>query len=441
MLAWTSFMTGTNPGKHGIYNIQLQTPGTYEQRIPNHNRIKDKTIFRILSENDKKVVSINIPMTYPPPEVNGIVISSWLTPPMASYTYPKNIQKNLQEVGYKIQPSILHKTETGFEKETQDTTEKRFQAAKWIMNNFEWDFMSLLITGTEHMHHNYAAFFDKEHPDYSEGQEDIIRNYYEFVDSQIGELIEFLEKKYGNRVNLIIISDHGFGPSYGKIYLNKVLEKHGFFKSKKTSKNIKTLFEWLERSGVANKLRNILGIGFFDHLPKFIKDSIEKGRSSDIDADWKKTMAYCSSILGDIRINLKGREPDGIVDEAHYDEIRESISSAVKNDNNIGKFVNDIHKREDIYDGPELKNIPDMFVDFNKCCTSSPKVSEKGYIGNRTDAGFHTMEGMIIASGPDIKKNKRIRKAELIDIAPTSLKLLNIEPDKNIDGKVLDIIK
>jgi len=442
MLAWTSFMTGTNPGKHGIYNIQLQTPGTYELRVPNATMVKSKTIFRALSEHGFTVASINIPMTYPPQKVNGAVVSCWLTPPGAKYTYPPELQKELDRIGYKIQPSALHKTEKDFEKDVYDATEKRFEALKMILEKYDWSLAAVLDTGTEHMHHNYASFLDKEHPDYRDGQEDVVKKYYSFVGGKIGEIIEFLQTRYerkGDSVHVFIISDHGFGPSYGKIYLNNVLKKYGWFKEKKRFSATGRIFEFLESSGIANRLRNLLKVGFFDMMPDFVKKKIEIGRAGSVDADWTNTKAYCTGILGDIRINLVGREPEGIVTAEEYEKLRDEIIEKIKNDEDIGKYVAGVYKREELYTGPEVKTIPDLYVDFNKCCTSSPKTPDNEFMGKRTDAGYHTMDGIIIVKGPNIKEGVEIKDAELIDIAPTVMSLLGLEPEKGMDGKVLEL--
>lgn len=436
MLAWTSFMTGTNPGKHGIYNTQLQVPGKYKLIVPNSTNNQSSTLYEILSENGLFPGFINIPLTYPPKKINGIIISSWLAPPFSNYTYPENILEKIKEIGYKIQPESLHKEEKNFVKDVYETTEKRVEVTKWLIKNYDWDVIAVLITGTEHMHHNFAAFFDKNHPDHNPKEENIIKNYYEFVDKKIGELLKVLDKN----TNILIMSDHGFGPSYGEVYLNNLLKRYGYFEEKKKINPLRYVFRFLEMSGIANKLRNRFQMDILKFLPKRFQNMIIEGRAEDIPADWKKTKAYCTGILGDMRINLKGREPEGVVKQKDYEKIRNGIIEKLSNDEDVKGIIKKVYKREDLYNGPCLKNISDLYVEFDKCCTSSIKINGDKIIGTRIDTGFHTMDGILIAYGPDIG-NQEIKNAKIIDIAPTVLHSMNLPVLKDMDGKVLEIFK
>jgi predicted AlkP superfamily phosphohydrolase/phosphomutase len=440
MIAWASFVTATNPGKHGIYGIQLQIPGTYQMKVPNSTDIKKKTVFQILSDRGLVVGSINIPVSYPPQKVNGLMVTCWLTPPGAKCTYPQEAEKEIQKIGYKIQPSVLDKEDPQFEGDVKGTEAKRFETLRWFMDNYDWDLAAMLVVGTEHMHHAYAAFIDKEHPDYREGDEKIAKDYYSFIDAQVGDALGYVKSKYGDTVDVFVISDHGFGPSYGKIYLNNVLSKHGLFTEKRNLNASYRLFEFMEHSGIANRARNLLKGNMFDMLPGFVKKRIEITRAGVVEADWDKTKAYCSGILGDIRINLAGREPQGIVKPEEYESLRNEIIEKVKNDSDIGKYIAGVYKKEDIYSGPELEKIPDLLVDFKKCCTSSHKTPKGEFIGKRQDSGYHTMEGLLIADGPDIKKGE-VKGAKLIDIVPTVMAIFGMKPEDYMDGKVLGMLK
>jgi predicted AlkP superfamily phosphohydrolase/phosphomutase len=431
MLAWVSFMTGKNPGKHGIYNIQLQVPGTYKQIVPNSSNIHGRTFYEIASEKGMVVGSINIPVTYPPRKVNGVVVGCWLSPPFSKYAYPDEAYEEMKEIGYMIQPESVNKEDRNFIKSVYETTDKRIEAVKWFMQNYDWNLTAFLITETEHMHHNFAAFIDKEHPDYSDDQEEIVKKYYEYADKKIGELI-----KLAGTADIFIISDHGFGPSYGEIYLNNVLKKYGFFVEQKRFDPLRSLFRFLEVSGLANKVRDKIQIDVFKILPENIRDMVKEKRAEQISADWNKTKAYCTGILGDIRINLKGREPNGIVHQKDYEKVRNEIVRVLSEEEGIRGFINKIYKREEIFKGPSTKDAPDIYVEFKKCCTSSTKTPRGKLIGKRVDIGFHTMDGMIIACGPDIKSGM-IKNANIMDIAPTVLHILGLHATKDMDGKVL----
>jgi predicted AlkP superfamily phosphohydrolase/phosphomutase len=432
MLAFAALMTGKNPGKNGIYDMQLQKPGTYRLIIPNSTNIKGKTIFEIASEGGNTILSINIPLTEPPQKLNGVIVCSWLTPPFANYTYPEDVSKTLNQMGYKIQPSILDRDSPGFERELYDTTEKRFEAVRWLMQSNDWSLAAVLITGTEHMHHNYAAFLDSRHPDHSPEQEVVVKKYYSFVDGKIGELLKIIDSD----TTVFVISDHGFGPSYGEIYMNNVLEKYDYFKSKVEFSPTRKVFGFLESSGIANKLRNTARIDLFKHMPESVKKFISEGRAGGISADWGSTIAYCTGVLGGIRINLKGREPQGIVSKDSYERARDEIIEALEKDEDIGIYVSKVWKREELYQGPYVNEAPDLYVELKKCYTTSPETPRNMIFGKWKKVGFHTLQGMLIARGKDVVSGKRV-DADIVDIAPTILHMLGLPIPDDADGKVL----
>jgi predicted AlkP superfamily phosphohydrolase/phosphomutase len=431
MLAFSAMITGKNPGKTGIYDMQLQKPGTYKTIVPNSTNIKSKTIFELLSEAGKTVGSINIPLTYPPQPVNGVTVCSWLTPPFANYTYPKEVAKTLNDMGYRIQPDDLEREHPKFEEEVYDVTEKRFGAAKWFMQNHDWSFVSVLVVGTEHMHHNYAAFMDPKHPDHGPEQEAVVKKYYSFVDENIGEMFKLIDED----TVVFVISDHGFGPSYGELYLNTVLQKYDYFTPKRKFSLTRKIFEDLESSGIANKLRNVIKFDLFKLMPEKIKNFISENRAISVNADWENTKAYCTGILGGIRINLVGREPGGIVKKENYEKVRSEISEALKNDEDIGHLVRKVWKREELYSGPYLENIPDLVVELDKCYTTSPETPDR-LTGKWKKVGFHTLQGLFLARGRDIKSYKRV-DAKIVDITPTILHILGAAVPDDVDGKVL----
>jgi len=120
--------------------------------------------------------------------------------------------------------------------------------------------------------------------------------------------------------------------------------------------------------------------------------------------------------------------------------LRDEIAMAVKGDSDVGDLIADVYRKESLYSGPEVGSIPDLFVDFKKCCTSSQKTPKGEFVGKRQDSGYHTMDGIIIAAGPDIKKGE-VDGANITDITPTVLSFFGIGHEDVLDGKVLPIFK
>ncbi len=438
MLAWTSIQTGKNPGKHGLYNTVLKKENSYKHFVPNANDIKGATLFDYLTEKHE-CCSINFPVSYPPRKNKKITtISAWLAPPFSEYIYPEEISKKVKKIGYKIQPDHVHKGGGNFVEEVYEATDKRFEALDVILKYKNPEFISLVITGSEHLHHNYASFIDPKHPNHKKEYEQIVKKYYEHIDRKIEELYNKLKKP-----NLLIASDHGFAPSYGVLFLNNVLSDYGYFEKKKRKSLLGSLFNLLEKTGIANIMRNKIKFDLFKIMPKALEKKIKESRSEMIDADWKKTKAFCSGIMGDIRLNLESREPFGLVKREDYEKTRNEIIDKLKNDKKLDKYIQKVWKKEELFNGPYIKNIPDIFVEFKKQIVSSPKINEnKLFTKERKLEGFHTMEGIFMAIGPDIKNIQNIKNLSIMDISPTILHLMKEKVPKDMDGKVIsEIIK
>ena len=219
--AWVSFMTGKNPGKHGIFDFVTYSENTYFENekhplVSSHN-IKDKTLWEIFSEKGKKVGVINVPITYPPRKVNGFLISGYLTPPSAeTYTYPKELKEAIKN--YKVEISQLNdvcKLGKNFPikrliemksdevlKELYEVTEIRAATTVRLMEEWDIDFLAVVFRGTDNIQH---YFWDKK---------DILLEYYKKIDEIVGRIIN----QAGKNVNIFIISDHGFGIEPKKLF-------------------------------------------------------------------------------------------------------------------------------------------------------------------------------------------------------------------------------
>ncbi len=438
MPGWTSFMTGTNPGKHGIYGTQMQKDDSYDFTIPNSTYIREPENHQILSAYGKTVGIINIPMTYPPKKVNGVLVSSWLTPPSATFTYPKDLMKKINEIGYLVQPLATRKSKKGFRAGLSYVLKKRFELMNWVMEKYQCDFIVNVITETEHMHHNYASFLEKEHPNYKPEYEEKVLSLYKEVDRKLGELIE----KISDDTTLLIVSDHGFGPCWGHVHLNSLLEKNNYFVSAKRRRTLtEKLVHWVIRTGLRSTIQKMIN-KIHLKIPKLIERKLREAATQKIDADWDKTKAYCAGKFGEIRINLKGREPKGIVEMKDYERIRNEIIELIESDTELKKIVKKVHKKENIFNGTFVEKMPDLYVEFNKPYKTSIELSNELISKNEGDIeGTHTMEGTFIAYGKEIKKGTTIKNASLVDITPTTLHAMGLPVLKSMDGKVLKIFK
>lgn len=459
--AWSSFMTGMNPGKHGLYDFVKRSPGSYNLKPVNHKHIRGKTIWRILSEVGKKVVVMNVPMTYPPEDVNGLLISGLGTPDFKPFTYPSEFSRELLNQGYQVNSQVQFRPghEQDYLSEVGNITDRLTNLALRLMSEQIWDYFMLVYREPDEMAHYFWRYMDPSHPQHISVRDapfqDAILKYYQSIDHSIGQILQ----SCGADTNIVIMSDHGTGPFYKDVFLNEWLRQKGWLalnddnglagNSRKISAAL-----GLTRSNISSSLRR-LKLGRFEQwLKSVLGDRIEILPVSSLTEfpnaiDWQHTSAYSFGYHGQIYINLIGREPEGIVspgDEYNRlcDDIRDALMSLV--DPEDGKPVVDevVHRRQ-VFHGPAYDEAPDLIVIMRKLAY----ITRSGYeFGNQpgnlfapphhNQSGSHRMEGTLIMAGPDIlQSGDKGEAATLMDLAPTILYLLGCPVPNDMDGNVL----
>jgi predicted AlkP superfamily phosphohydrolase/phosphomutase len=421
-LAWPSIFTGNNPGKHGLFGFQQCKKGTMESKINLGSDIEGKKLWKILSEHKKKVIIINVEMTYPPEKVNGILISGVLSPEIS--VYPEKLKPWLEKQGYKVEgKGWMNTQKKEFLEDLYKTTDKRVEIAiKLMEKEKEWDFFMLLITGTDRIQHYLWRDMEEKNREYGNA----ISNYYQHVDKLLGKLIE----KAGENTSVIIISDHGFDRLKRRVHINNWLEREGYIKVKLTPKNILAKIQ-IYISGILKitKISELLRQGII-----FLKKKPSELTPPKLELDFKETKAFtCGYYDGQIYLNPNLKEKE-------YNETREELIkklSQLKDPKTGKKVFKEIYRKEEIYHGPYLENAPDIVLlpeneywvvgGFNY-----PFLFESTF----RETGRHEVNGIFLASGKRIKKGMKIGDAKLIDITPTILHLFNISPE-NMDGKIL----
>lgn len=450
--AWVSFMTGKNPGKHGIFDFVGRDYG-YNLRIKNRNDIKTKTLWKLLSDAGKTCIVVNVPMTYPPEKIKGCIVTGMMTPPETCFAYPPEVYEELRKIGYRIGARGVKQKFSPNEilNHLIRSASKRVEAVLYLMRKFNWDFCMLVFSGTDKIQHYLWQYHKKE-----------ILHFYKKIDAFIKELIEHA----GKETNIILMSDHGFGPTYKFFHTNYFLHKLGLLEFKKGEPSGRYL-NVRDYRVTKNRLQRILlklgitkeriyTIAEKVHMIQILQKLYQKFYI-EIPAtkkliDWKKTKAFFNSTIGPsftIKINLKGREPEGIVKKEEYYKLREFIISEllkVKDPKTGRKIVQYAFRREDIYHGPYVSDASDIiFVTNNFEYGATYRTYGNNIVSEliHKGRGTHRMKGIFIAYGPDIKTTgKELKKAHITDLAPTILHMFGIEIPEDMDGQVLiDIFK
>lgn len=463
--AWTSFVTGTNPGKHGIFHFNSLGYQTKEYLMNRKSR-RCKAIWNILSEKGKKVGIINVPLTYPPEEVNGFMIAGMDTPSRENtFTYPEGLYQEIKEaVGdYQIEAPLAdlarirnNKDRRRFIKAVMNTLELRLTATKYLMDKYDWDFFFVVFMAADRIQHRFWKFMDKTHPHHSPIEAKkyggVIFNIYKRLDGVVGELSDKLDK---NTI-LLIVSDHGFGPAPVKyINLNKWLASKGLLTFKDNLHKVK----WLDLSPfILHKLQLYMPLKLRHYLRVKFRPLVNKLQLASRlhNVDWSSTKAYADQhveVYSPIWINLKGREPEGIVSPDEYEDLRNHIIAwlrKLRDPDTREKMIERVYKREELFSGPNSYKGPDILVEWKndayktRLSFGSIRDSSKDFIGlispqetSQTISGEHKRNGIFMIKGRYIKKGRQIIGARIVDLLPTILYCMDLPISQDIDGNVL----
>ena len=458
-VAWSSFMTGKNPGKHGIFEFVRRDHHSKRELAVNASFRQGRAIWDLLGDAGKRVIVHNFPCTYPPREVNGLMIADFMTPKgRRDYTYPTSLLKEIED---QFGSYRLHLSQTyaqgnveGVLDELFDELEYKAKVAEYLMTRYEWDAFFQYFWGTDRIQHELWHIIDAAHPRHDKEEARLYRDrvygYFKRVDEIIGRLMELAAAGNESKQPLTLISsDHGFGPVHKYCLLNIWLLQQGFLKLKgdAMTRAKRLMFSLGITPELAFKLVKKIPVGLrpargVSSQPGTSK-LLEKVFLSFNDVDWQRSVAFSKGNYGQIYVNLEGREPNGVVSKDQYETVRDQIIDRLHAlaDPLTGKpWVGQVFRREEIYNGPLVEDAPD--IAFLPADMRHLPLGNADFTSNRfmVDAfgisGCHRMNGVMIANGEAIKPGSTI-DAQIYDIAPTLLYLLNHGVPEDMDGHVL----
>ncbi|MCK4547476.1 MAG: alkaline phosphatase family protein [Candidatus Eisenbacteria sp.] len=391
--AWTSAVTGKNPGKHGIYDFWIRPSGS-ATTIPATSRDrKAEAIWETLARRGRSVGIINVPLTDPPDEVDGFMIAGFPHFDDKGYTYPPELQSRLGDYELDAFGEVLvDGQEAALRDRLVHNLEARARVALELMEDEEWDLFWVVFTGPDKTQHFFWRFLDPEHPFYDEDKAKTfggaIHDFWQRVDRVVGELLERVD----DDTVVIVMSDHGFSPIYREIRLKNWLAREGFF-------------DW------------------------------ERG----------KVLAYYQGDFGGrIYLNVRGREPRGEVQQGRqYRQVRERIARQLREltDPETGiRPVTDIRFGEEVFSGPYMDQGPDIlftvkpdyFVIGGEGNAGAPLFGLPSY----SFSAYHRREGVIILSGGPVRKGINLTPQGIEGVTPTILYLLGERLPADMDGGV-----
>lgn len=435
--AWTSFQTGLTPGNHGIFHFVKFDRASKELRFVNSSSLKSKTIWEIASEFDKKVISINVPMTYPPLRVNGMMISGIPIPSQnAGIAYPNGLYQEILD-HVKEYKAVIHQHvyfSRGldyFVDQLIQTIENRKKTALYLLKNYEWDLFMVHFQSVDVLQHALWNIIINS-PGTSEREKAKVYTFYERLDEIIARLFEEID----DTTTAVIMSDHGFGGDKKVFYINTWLMNEGLLVPHKRLKA--STFS----SQVANFLRKVdkrrlRSIFFKTHKRRaFILNEVNNI------IDWSVTSALAVTV-GPYALLFLNSGAEGQDSEAQLRERIIKKLGKITDPSSGNQIMSEVLFKEQIYQGASVGESPDMVCvakngySFDFHLDTSRRAVLQDLDSVYQPPGSHRTDGILLLVGNSVSKNSTLISPRIFDLAPTILFTLGVPIPRSMEGRVL----
>ncbi len=464
--SWTTFMTGVNPGRHGVFDFTRREGGAYAVRFVNATFRKAPTIWRILSDAGMRVCSLGIPGNYPPEPVNGYTLSGFDTPVTtradASFAYPQSLAADVARAGgfpfadfqeFSIGPGWHRRALESM----SEAIERKTKLGLDLLQRENFDCFMLLFGESDTAAHHFWSLHDPKSPRFDKRLHaelgDGVREVYRKLDRAVGILIEKARPDH-----VMIASDHGFGGVGDTgVRLNRWLSAEGYLR-------------WHKRAG-GSKLAGRVRAAAVKLIPERAQAPLFRiggGRVAGAlesrvrfgGIDWSGTRAFSEELNYNpaIWLNVAGRDDSGIVAHRDYEAVCAELTDrllAWRDPASGGPVVRRVWHRDEIYSGDFVESAPDLTLELEEpdgysymclpsLATDGPaleKLRGEALSGGKLTgmSGSHRREGVFMLSGKNVREG-RVRGARMADMTPTLLSLLGFEVDDRFDGRVLECV-
>jgi predicted AlkP superfamily phosphohydrolase/phosphomutase len=446
--AWPSFMTGKNPGRHGVFDFFTIEEG--KRRLVSSRDMRSPTLWQLLSDQDKRSVVMNVPATYPPTHINGVLVTGMLTPADSPFASPPEVTSLLHEVagGYRINCQS-HLFGEQLLNDVFDVTEKQKRAFLTLLRRDDWDFAMLMLRATDVIQHHFWE------------EQDVVQACYRMVDGCVSEIVDAFPHD-----TIFLVSDHGLQGQRWDFHINKWLldKKYMYIRKGRTAE----LTRWGQIAGLegreqlaqarlrpSNTSRALLKLGLTGHnfrklvpqswwstlkrsVPRSIKDHIPAGNDLEYEVDWSRSLAsayqlYATESKAIQTFNLDHDTRERVCTElvAGLERLRNPVTNT--------PVVRRAYRREELYQGPFLHHAPDITLDLHDGYNVTNAFFASEYFTPRDEVrGCHHRMGIFVACGEDVQKGNDLDSPlSLLDVMPTALHYLDSAVPEDCDGRVL----
>jgi len=376
-VSWTTFMTGTNPGYHGVYGFTDFVENSYDLRFPNFLDVKVPTLWDVMGRKKKNSIVINQPSTYPARKIPGVLVSGFVAIDMKKAVTPLKYLGSLEDMGYLIDIDTMECREDPdqLRKDLLKTLGSRERAVDYFWDKEDWDLFQVVITGTDRLHHFlWDAYEDTEHT-----YHDTFMGYYKRIDRFIKKIFDrFMEISRGDSSGegFFMLSDHGFTGIKQEVYLNAWLQQEGYLS-----------FETENTPGNYNQVS-----------PESRAFALDPGR---------------------IYFHTRSRFPRGILEESEsIIDLADEISDKLKKIEYEGEpVIRKVFKKEEVYRGPNLNMAPDLVLLSNHGYDLKGSLKQKSVFGRTVLQGMHTWDNAFFLSANPVQSDLNIENISSILIS------------------------
>jgi predicted AlkP superfamily phosphohydrolase/phosphomutase len=443
--AWVSFMTGTNPGRHGVFHFRAMEEGKLGTDLVGSWAYRGRTIFDLASRAGLSVAAFRVPLTYPPWPLNGVMVSGFPTPePLRTYSEPPEVGAR---IGPLLQLSGMRSMIADFDDQVDNFNfylDRSTEALVELMSGGDFDLFCYVNSITDWIAHKFWRHSDPSAPGYEQRRihdATPLEYFYERTDASLGALLEAAPQD----ALIAVLSDHGTGPrSPRRFNTNAWLAEEGLLVRAEGQQMRRLASKGLEwaKDVVPKKY------WLWRHSPEVLRRSAGALRAYGGAVQWERSKTYGVRVdhhVDGVNVNLAGREPHGIVPERDYEAVRDEVIATARTvvDPTTGaRVLEGAYRREELYDGEHSKLAPDVVLIADPAYEFGIGAERRvfstvsvGRLGR--SSATHRPDGILCLTGKGVRAGSDLGRAGLLDVPATLLWSLGLDVPETFDGRVL----